>query len=62
MIYSTQFKNSTKQVVGISVDSGFKTLDEAVNLMGDNFTFKNSRMVIYGDTEDRVVLSNFRFK
>ena len=59
-IYATPFRQSDKKTTGPSVDSGFKDLDAVVDAMGWS-PYRNSRMIIHGGGEDRVVFSDFIF-
>lgn len=62
MIYTTGFKNSTKEVTSPSVNSGLASFAEVLELLGYDFVYINQRMVIYGAGEHRVVYSDFPFQ
>lgn len=59
MIYVTPFTNSTKQSTGASKDSGFATLDAVVAVMGPPDLPRSKKTLIYGQSDDRVIFSNF---
>lgn len=61
-IYATPFLASTKETTGPSMDSGFESLDQVVEIMGDEYVRRSKRMVIYGPDEDRIVYSDFIFR
>lgn len=61
MVYVTPFLASDKQPTAPSTDSGFPTLDTAVEVMGPDYLYRDRRMVIYGPDEERVAFSDFVF-
>lgn len=50
MIYSTVFNPETLEALEHSVDSGFETIDQVVELMGDGYDALHHNFVNYGDT------------
>lgn len=46
-IYATPFDDETKQAVAPSSDSGFDTIADVVDAMGDEWKTRSSRAVIY---------------
>ena len=56
-IYATPFRTNTKQCTGPSADTGFDTIENAVKLMGKPISRPTPRYAIYGDLENRVILS-----
>lgn len=46
-IYATPFDEQTKQSTGPSADSGFQTIDEVVEALGDEFKTRSNRCVVY---------------
>lgn len=61
MIYATPFRASDLQRTGLSVDSGFESLEQVTEAMGDDYRHKTKRLIIYGDNSDRVAFSDFPF-
>ena len=62
IIYATQYRQSDKQCVTQSVDSGFQSLDQVVQAFGaDNCNANHPRIVLVGDGEDRIAYSDFAF-
>lgn len=63
MIYATPFRASDLQVTGLSVDSGFESLEQLVKIMGDNYQGITKRLIIYGDNDsnERIAFSTFPF-
>ena len=63
IIYATSFNQKTRDVVDVSTDSGFKSIDEVVKAMGINYNSITDRLVIYGNLKDKihVVFSSFPF-
>lgn len=61
IIYATPFKQSTKEVTGPSVDSGFIDLDQVQELVPGTKRI-HKRIVTVGDDEDRIAYSDFVFK
>jgi len=59
MIYATPFTNANKQSTGVSTDSGFKTLDDVVAIMGPPDLPRTKKTLIYGQGDDRVIFSDF---
>jgi hypothetical protein len=57
-IYATQFDPVNRACIGPSVDSGFKSIDDVIKTMGENYISANPMFVIYGDNKHRVVFSN----
>lgn len=60
MIYATPYKQSTKQVTGASVDSGFSSLDQVQEMIPEAKRIAK-RIVTVGDGEDRIAYSDFIF-
>lgn len=56
-IFATPFKASNLECTGHSVDSGFESIDQVVELMGSEHVTRTPRLVVYGAGEDRVVYS-----
>lgn len=57
MIYITPFKNDElRTVTGPSSDSGFASIDEVIEMMGEPIS-RAPRYAIYGDDENRVIFS-----
>ena len=46
-IHSTPFDPDTKQPTGPSTDSGFGSIDEAVEILGDGYLSRGKRSVTY---------------
>lgn len=64
IVYSTQFNKHTKNIVGLSTDSGFKSINEVVDAMGlTQLISRTQRLVIYGNFNDvnHVGFSTFPF-
>ncbi len=64
-IYATPFLASTKETTGPSVDSGFKSIDEVVAMLGPHYLriHQHGRTVTYDAGEDnRVIYSDFIFR
>jgi hypothetical protein len=61
MIYATPFKQSDKEPTGPSVDSGFRSLDEAVQCLGDGHRLRRPALVIYGSGDGSVIYSRVAF-
>ena len=61
MIYATPFRESDKQILGPSTDSGMTSLDQVVDMMGGGYVRLTKRMVIYGPGDNSIVFSDFRF-
>ena len=61
MIYATQFNGETKQCTSTSENSGFMSIEQVVELMGDEYVSRGPRVVIYGDGVERVAYSDFKF-
>jgi hypothetical protein len=61
VIYTTPYNSDDKEPSGYSVDSGFKTIDEVVAALPDQYIFKSKNMVIYESGNNRVVFSHLRF-
>jgi len=61
VIYATPFKQSTKEVTGPSVDSGFVDLDQVQEMVPGAKRIAK-RIVTVGDDEDRIAYSDFVFK
>ena len=59
-IYATPYKTETKKPTGHSVDSGFESLEQVVEVMGEPVITHGS-LYIYGDDEDRVLFSRVPF-
>ena len=57
-IYVTSFDPRNKQVTNLSINSGFKSLLEVTDTLGDKYIEITKRMVIY----EGVVFSNFPFQ
>lgn len=47
MIYLTPFDETTKRATAPSSDSGFQTLAEVAAVMGDAWTTRSNRLIIY---------------
>lgn len=56
-IYATAFNTENKSMDGHSADSGFKTLNEVLSTMGDDYIKETKRMIIYTG----IVFSDFPF-
>lgn len=56
IIYCTPFDEETKQVTGPSADSGFETIGDVVDAMGDDWKTCSGRAVIY----DGLMFSDYR--
>ncbi len=61
MIYSTPYAVKGDRVItGLSVDSGFESINQVCNVMGDPDEV-HIRFVVYGTDEDRVAFGDFAF-
>ena len=61
MIFSTPYNVKGDTVTtGLSVDSGFESINQACDVMGDPDEVR-IRFVVYGTGEERVAFSDFRF-
>lgn len=60
-IYATPFRRSDLEPTGPTTDSGFESLDQVVELMGDDYRLKTLRYVIYGGDDERVIYSDVKF-
>lgn len=56
-IYATPFRASDLQTTGPSTDSGFESLDQVIELMGDEHIVQTPRLIVYGPGEDQIVYS-----
>lgn len=61
-IYATPFLASTKKTTRPSMDSGFESLDQVVEIMGEEYISRDKRTVIYGPDEDRIIYSDYIFR
>lgn len=61
IIYVTPFLVSTRQCTGLSTDSGFTSIQQAVDAMGDSHFKRTRALLIYGDAENRVLFSTTKF-
>jgi hypothetical protein len=61
MIYVTPYRADDKTITGPSVDSGFKTMTDVVELMGEPLV-KQKSILIYGPGNNRVLFSKLRFQ
>ena len=63
MIYSTPYtvQEDGTTDTGMSVDSGFSSIIEACDLLGDPDEV-HIRYVVYGTEEERIAYSDFPFK
>ena len=61
MIYATQFHANDLQIIGLSVDSGFESLEQVTEVMGDDRQDVTKRLIIYGNDNDRVAFSDYPF-
>jgi hypothetical protein len=60
-IWSTPYTVKDGEITtGISVDSGFETINQACDVMGDPDAV-HIRYVVYGTEEERVAFSDFPF-
>lgn len=62
IIYVTPFRELDKVATAESISSGFKTLEQVIQALGNEYRKKTKRFVIYGSGDDSVVFSDFRFK
>ena len=61
-IYATAYKWEPEfQYTSESIDCSFLSLDEVINVMGEGFIERGKRFVIYGDSFNRTVFSDFKF-
>lgn len=60
-VWATSFHASTLERVGPSVDSHFESLDQVIEAMGNDFKRITRRLIIYGNTEDRIAFSDYPF-
>lgn len=60
-IYATPFTDEPRECTGPSTDSGFQSLDEVVEAMGEPAK-RYRAMLIYGEGNDRVVFSRIIFR
>lgn len=61
IIYVTPFSASTLQCTGLSTDSGFTSIQQAVEAMGADYVLRSISLLIYGDDENRVLFSTTKF-
>ena len=50
MIYATPYDRDTLKTTGLSVDSGFNSLDDVVEALGPPDHFSHPRWFAYGET------------
>lgn len=62
MIYATPFKASTRLCIGPSANSGFTSLEQVIATMGPPTIRPGPVLLIYGDTDDRVLFSKIPFR
>lgn len=61
MIYVTPFTDEPRECTGPSTESGFQSLAEVSDAMGEPLK-RYPAMLIYGDGNDRVVFSRVVFR
>jgi len=61
IIYATPYKAETRNYTGYSVDSGFRSIEEARAAMGTPVNKDCKHMLIYGDNKERVMFSKTPF-
>ncbi len=57
-IYATPFTNSNKAATGPSTDSGFESVNQVVEMIGAPVA-TSKRTLVYGESEDRIIYSDF---
>ena len=62
MIYATPFRESDKETTGPSAPSGFESLGQVVQMLGQADCIQRPSMVIYGAGDDRIVYSRVVFR
>ena len=60
-IYATPYNESTGEQTGESTDSGFTSINQVIETMGDEYERGNNHVVVYGRGEDQVIFSDFSF-
>jgi hypothetical protein len=62
MIYATPFRESDKETTGPSVDSGFQSIDEVVQCLGDGYRVRRPALIIYGSGDGSILYSRAPFR
>lgn len=63
IIYVTPFDPVKKECTAVSIDSGYKSIEDVIESLGDGYISANPMFVIYGDNKNRAVFSNnFKWK
>lgn len=57
-IYVTPFDPVKRECVTESIDSNFKSIDEVIRILGNEYISANPMFVIYGDHKNRAIFSN----
>lgn len=62
IIYATPFRQSDLETTAASAPSGFQSLDEVVQCLGDGYRVRRPALIIYGTGDQSILYSRAPFR
>lgn len=61
-IYATPFRQSDRECTAPSAPSGFESIDQVVQCLGDSHRVRRPALVIYGEGDNSIIYSQAPFR